>query len=183
MSETLFDIICGIGSSSAAEVASLRGWARANKGVAGARRVLLIDSAYTKGQGIGERVCAALCEVLSLGVNHIALECFSNKPCIDELMRIYTGWRGRSDSTNLLFCSQPGLAFLNVQFFARLPDAMQIVFNEGSSVWYGRFEGAQDLRRRPSRRSALIWCLASMPRPVKHRQTGRNFWRLTSGPR
>ena len=89
MSETLFDIICGIGGSPAAEVASLRGWARANKGVAGAGRVLLIDSAYTKGQGIGERVRAALCEVLSLDVNHIALECFSNKPCIDELMRIY----------------------------------------------------------------------------------------------
>lgn len=141
MSETLFDIICGIGSSPAAEVASLSGWARKNKGIAGARRVLLIDSAYTKGQGIGERVRAALCEILSLEVNHIALECFSNKPCIDELMRIYTGWRGRADSTNLLFCSQPGLAFLNVQFFARLPDATQIVFNEGPSVWYGRFEG------------------------------------------
>ena len=50
MNETLFDIICGIGSSPAAEVASLLGWARANKGVAGARRVLLIDSAYTRGR-------------------------------------------------------------------------------------------------------------------------------------
>ena len=47
MSETLFDIIYGSGSSPAAEMASLSGWARANKGVAGARRVLLIDSAYT----------------------------------------------------------------------------------------------------------------------------------------
>ena len=147
MSETLFDIICGIGSSPAAEVASLQGWAQDNKGVAGARRVLLIDSAYTKEQGIGERVRAALCEVLSLDVNHIALECFSNKPCIDELMRIYTGWRGRDDSANLLFCSQPGLAFLNVQFFARLPDATQIVFNEGSSVWYGRFEGGEGFKK------------------------------------
>lgn len=149
MSETLFDIICGIGSSPAAEVASLWGWARANKGIAGARRVLLIDSAYTREQGIGERVRAALCEVLSLDVNHIALECFSNKPCIDELMRIYTGWRGRADATNLLFCSQPGLAFLNVQFFARLPDATQIVFNEGPSVWYGRFEGGEGFKKTP----------------------------------
>ena len=149
MSEKLFDIICGIGSSPAAEVASLQGWAQANKGVAGARRVLLIDSAHTRGQRIGERVSAALCEVLSLSVNHIALECFSNKPCIDELMRIYTGWRGRADSTNLLFCSQPGLAFLNVQFFARLPDATQIVFNEGPSVWYGRFEGGEGFENTP----------------------------------
>ena len=70
MSETPFDIICGIGSSPAAEVASLSGWARGNKGVAGARRVLLIDSAYTREQGIGERVHTALCEVLSLDVNH-----------------------------------------------------------------------------------------------------------------
>ena len=149
MSETLFDIICGIGSSPAAEVASLRGWARANKGIAGARRVLLIDSAYTREQGIGERVRAALCEVLSLDVNHIALECFSNKPGIDELMRIYTGWRGRADATNLLFCSQPGLAFLNVQLFARLPDATQIVFNEGPSVCYGRFEGGEGFKKTP----------------------------------
>ena len=88
MSETLFDIICGIGSSPAAEVASLSGWARANKDVAGARRVLLIDSAHTREHGIGERVRAALCEVLSLDVNHITLKCFSNEPCIDELMRI-----------------------------------------------------------------------------------------------
>ena len=149
MSKTLFDIICGIGSSPAAEVASLRGWARATKGLAGARRVLLIDSAYTKEQEIGERVRAALCEVLSLDVNHIALECFSNNPCIDELMHIYTGWRGRADSTNLLFCSQPGLAFLNVQFFARLPDVTQIVFNEGPSVWYGRFEGSEGFKKTP----------------------------------
>ena len=149
MSETLFDIICGIGGSPAAEVASLRGWARANKGIAGARRVLLIDSAYTREQGIGERVRAALCEVLSLDVNHIALECFSNKPGIDELMRIYTGWRGRADATNLLFCSQPGLAFLNVQLFARLPDATQIVFNEGSYVCYGRFEGGEGFKKTP----------------------------------
>lgn len=149
MNETLFDIICGIGSSPAAEVASLLGWARANKGVAGARRVLLIDSAYTRGQGIGARVRAALCEVLSLDVNDIALECFSNKPCIDELMRIYTRWRGRADSANLLFCSQPGLAFLNVQFFTRLPDATQIVFNEGPSVWYGRFEGGAGFKKTP----------------------------------
>ena len=149
MSAIPFDIICCIGGSPAAEVASLRGWAQTNKGVAGARRVLLIDSAYTKKQGIGERVRAALCEVLSLDVKHIALECFSNKPCIDELMRIYTGWRGRADSANLLFCSQPGLAFLNVQFFARLPDATQIVFNEGSSVWYGRFEGGEGFKKTP----------------------------------
>ena len=149
MSETLFDIICGIGSSPAAEVASLWGWARANEGVYGARRVLLIDSAHTRGQEIGERVRAALCKVLSLDVKHITLECFSNKPCIDELMRIYTGWRGRADSTNLLFCSQPGLAFLNVQFFARLPDATQIVFNEGPFVWYGRFEGGKGFKKTP----------------------------------
>ena len=149
MSETLFDIICGIGSSPAAEVASLQGWAEANEGVARARRVLLIDSAYTKEQGIGERVRAALCEVLSLAVNHIALECFSNKPCIDELMRIYTDWRGRADPTNLLFCSQPGLTFLNVQFFAKLPDTTQIVFNEGPSVWYGRFEGGEGFKETP----------------------------------
>ena len=140
MSETLFDIICDIGSSPAAEVASLRGWAEANKGVARARRVLLIDSAYTRGQGIGERVRDALREVLSLDINHILLECFSSKPCIDELMCIYEDWRGSDDSANLLFCGQPGLGFLNVQFFARLPDATQIVFNEGRSVWYGRFE-------------------------------------------
>lgn len=149
MSAIPFDIICCIGGSPAAEVASLQGWARANQGIAGARRVLLIDSAYTKEQGIGERVRAALCEVLSLDVKHITLECFSNKPCIDELMRIYTGWRGRADSENLLFCSQPGLAFLNVQFFARLPDATQIAFNEGPSVWYGRFEGGEGFKKTP----------------------------------
>ena len=149
MSVTPFDIICCIGGSPAAEVASLQGWARKNKSVAGARRILLIDSAYTRGQGIGERVRAALCEVLSLDVKHIALECFSDKPCIDELMRIYTGWRGRADSENLLFCSQPGLAFLNVQFFVRLPDATQIVFNEGPFVWYGQFEGGEGFKKTP----------------------------------
>ena len=150
MSETLFDIICSIGSSPAAEVASLSGWALANKDVARAGRVLLIDSAYTREQGIGKRVRADLCEVLSLDVKHITLECFSNKPCIDELMRIYnTGWRGCSDSTNLLFCSQPGLAFLNVQFFAELPDTTQIVFNEGPSVCYGRFEGGAGFKKTP----------------------------------
>ena len=109
--------------------------------------MLLIDSIKTQRQGIGERVRAALCEVLSLNVEHITLECFSNKPCIGELMRICTGWYEHADPAKLLFCSQPGPAFLNVQFFARLPDATQIVFNEGPSVWYGRFEGGEGFKK------------------------------------
>ena len=149
MSAIPFDIICCIGDSPAAEVASLQGWAQANQGIAGARRVLLIDSTRTKERGTGERVRAALCEVLSLDVKHIALECFSNKPSINELMPIYTGWRGSADSANLLFCGQPGLGFLNVQFFARLPDATRIVFNEGPSVYYGRFEGDEGFKKTP----------------------------------
>ena len=138
MSVISFDIICCIGSSPAAEVASLRGWARANISTAKARRVLLIDSIGTQRQGIGERVRDTLSVVLNLDIHCITLDNFSqHRPGIGELRNIYTRWRERADCAHLLFCIQPGLGFLNAQLFAQLPASTQIVFNEGPLVWFG----------------------------------------------
>ena len=138
MSVISFDIICCIGGRPAAEIASLHAWAQANINTAKARRVLLIDSIDTQRQGIGERVRDTLSDVLSLDINCITLDNFSQRrPGIGELRHIYTRWRERADCAHLLFCIQPGLAFLNVQLFAQLPTGTQIVFNEGPLVWFG----------------------------------------------
>ena len=138
MSVISFDIICCIGWRPAAEIASLHAWAQANINTAKARRVLLIDSIDTQRQGIGERVRDTLRDVLSLDINCITLENFSqHRPGIGELRHIYTRWRERADGAHLLFCIQPGLAFLNAQLFAQLPASTQIVFNEGPLVWFG----------------------------------------------
>ena len=138
MSVMSFDIICCIGGRPAAEIASLHAWAQANINTAKARRVLLIDSIDTQRQGIGERVRDTLRDVLSLDINCITLENFSqHRPGIGELRHICTRWRERADCAHLLFCIQPGLSFLNAQLFAQLPASTQIVFNEGPLVWFG----------------------------------------------
>ena len=138
MSVISFDIICCIGGRPAAEIASLQAWSQANVNIARARRVLLIDSIDTQRQGIGERVRDTLSSVLGLGIHCITLDNFSqNRPSIDELRRIYSRWREGADCAQLLFCIQPGLAFLNAQLFAQLPASTQIVFNEGPLVWFG----------------------------------------------
>ena len=138
MSVISFDIICCIGGRPAAEIASLHAWAQANINTAKARRVLLIDSIDTQRQGIGERVRDTLRDVLSLDINCITLENFSQqRPDIGEMRHIYTRWRERADCAHLLFCIQPGLAYLNAQLFAQLPASTQIVFNEGPLVWFG----------------------------------------------
>ena len=138
MSVISFDIICCIGGRPAAEIASLQAWSQANVNIAKARRVLLIDSIDTQRQGIGERVRDTLSSVLGLDMHCITLDNFSqHRPGIDELRHIYTRWRERADCAQLLFCIQPGLAFLNAQLFAQLPASTQIVFNEGPLVWFG----------------------------------------------
>ena len=150
VSVTRFDIICSIGGSPVAEIASLKGWQQANTGIAEAWRVLLIDSVHTRNQKIGERVREALHDVLGLDTGHITLACFSKpRPAIDELLDIYTKWSEHAASANLLFCVQPGFAFLNVQFFTRLPPATRIIFNEGSSVWFGQFAGDGEFTKKP----------------------------------
>ena len=90
MSVMSFDIICCIGGRPAAEIASLHAWAQANINTAKARRVLLIDSIDTQRQGIGERVRDTLSGILSLDINCITLDNFSqHRPGIGELQHIY----------------------------------------------------------------------------------------------